>query len=1314
MKKTVPLLMLNLFICLIQAQHNIAPGEIRKNNTEQEALSLARGASASLSAGNYSNTLRGSGMMFTQNKGQIIDINKNQRPEILFKGEGGGTDVYLKKTGVSYVLSNEAKVMHEIEESVEEKEKSGSITIQEAKKLKQELEEKALIKLHRIDVDFVNGNPNPDILTANKVEGVTNYYFEHCPQGITGVRSFNEVTVKNIYDNIDVKYYGEKANGLKYDIIVNPGGDPNQIQLRYSGAEGIEIKNEELIIKNSVGEIIETLPKVYQNINGKIIDVKTEYRFERLSNNDVIIHFSFSTFNSSFSLVVDPWASYYGGSGGELGFSVTTDNAGNVAFTGRTGSANFPVTPGAYQTVAPGGGGFAVKMNAAGARVWATYYDNFNGWGIACDALGNVCVSGLGSAATPVGAVAGNVVQQPVGTGGFLIKFDPLLGTRLWATFYGGNTTYGNDVVTDGSNVYLYGTTSSAAGISTAGAFQVALNGGSDVFVAKFAANGSLIWGTYIGGSGAEECGGIAYNSLTASVYVGGYTKSNNFPATTHQLAYGGGVWDAFIFKLNPAGGQVWSTYYGGANDDYGTVIATDGLGNVIIGGITNSNNNIASAGAYEPTYGGGPGGFSAQDAFLAKFNSTGVRQWGTYFGGNRWELINGLDVDAANRIYVAGEFEDADSGDYPISSCAYQPAFGGHEDAYIARYNPDGKQTCITYYGGTKHDEAAFDNSNATGGGSLSIYGNNLHIVGCTEGAFPVTPGAFQTIYGGAVGANFPEFGEAYIAQLCINICEGLPGLNFTAAPNSVCPNVPITFTPSVNNVCDTSGYKFQWTFTGGSPSGSTAVKPTVTYPVAGNYLVKLVLTTACKKDSITQMVVVNSSCIITAAATSSTICPNGCTNVTANGASGTSPYTYSWSTGATTQTINVCPATNTNYLVTITDAIGNSASAPASVIIRPPLITTPSSTNITCTVTGSAGITVNSGTVPYAYNWSNGATTSSIQNIPAGNYTVTVTDGNGCTKTNAFTITSSNPASATFTYPSTCVGSLVNFTHTGSAGTYYWSITPTSPAISGTTMNFSHTFLSAGTYTVTHSTTNAGCSDNKTATVTVINCTGPTVTATGSSVCPGVCATVTSSGANGTSPYTYSWSNGSTTQNISPCPASTTTYTVTIKDSGGNTSTSTAVVTVHPAVTVTTSPTNINCNGGTGFAAAAGGGGSSPYTYSWSASGGSGPLVSGLSAGSYTVTVTDNKGCTSTSTTTITSPLPLSGQFTKGTSNCIGCGCKEWLMVNATGGTSPYSYSWPDGYTNRYKSQLCPGAYTINIVDKNGCNVNINLTSP
>ncbi|MBI2271005.1 MAG: PKD domain-containing protein [Bacteroidetes bacterium] len=141
----------------------------------------------------------------------------------------------------------------------------------------------------------------------------------------------------------------------------------------------------------------------------------------------------------------------------------------------------------------------------------------------------------------------------------------------------------------------------------------------------------------------------------------------------------------------------------------------------------------------------------------------------------------------------------------------------------------------------------------------------------------------------------------------------------------------------------------------------------------------------------------------------------------------------------------------------------------------------------------------------------------------------------------------------------------------------------------------------------------------------------------------------------------------------------------------------------------------TNVSCDSGSnGSATVAANGGTSPYTYLWPATGQTGITATGLIAGSYIVTVTDANGCTATSAATISSPSPLVGLFTKGTANCTECGCKEWILVNATGGTSPYTYLWPDGYANRYKNKLCPGAYTINIKDKNNCNINITVTSP
>lgn len=488
-----------------------------------------------------------------------------------------------------------------------------------------------------------------------------------------------------------------------------------------------------------------------------------------------------------------------------------------------------------------------------------------------------------------------------------------------------------------------------------------------------------------------------------------------------------------------------------------------------------------------------------------------------------------------------------------------------------------------------------------------------------------------------------------------------------------------------------------------------------------AGTYVVSVTDASGCtavRPFTITQPLPMN----ITSQLGTQNVCGAGNTNgsVYVNIGGGAAPYSFSWSNGQTTQIATGLSAGI--YTITITDGNGCRISTSVTITTVPAVAFSLTPAPTTCGLSnGSATINVSSGTGTISWSYSPGGlgtgsfggTSHTLSGLSAGTYTVSITDANKCSKTGVVNIApSSNAVIATFTYPTVCIGKPVIFTNTGSTGTYSWTIfAPVN--VSGTTVNFSYTFLTVGTYNVNHTVTSGGCSTTVTNTITVTTCTGPTVTATGNSVCPGSCASVNSSGAGGTGPYTYSWSNGATSQNINSCPALTTTYTVTIRDTGGNSSTSTAVVTVNPAVSVSVTATNISCNSGTGSITASGSNGTSPYTYSWS-NGGTSSQILNLTSQIYTVTVTDNKGCTSISSAAIISPPALSGQFAKGTANCIGCGCKEWVMVTAIGGTSPYSYTWSDGYVNRYKNKLCPGTYSVNLTDKNGCSISINLTAP
>ncbi|MBI2270999.1 MAG: SBBP repeat-containing protein [Bacteroidetes bacterium] len=918
-------------------------------------------------------SLKGNGIAFTPNKGQVANMNGKPALEVLYKGDSGGADIYLRKTGISYVYSNMGEVMHEVNEQVEELGNAGNVSEVIQQNKKQELLQKTKVNVHRIDMDFANCNINYTTTVEDESEGYNNYYYAHCPQGITNVHQYNKVTCKNIYNNIDVSYYGNKNSGIKYDIIVQPHADPNQIALHWKGAEELTIEdvhlpdgqgkpgfhNENratagrLKIKTSVNEFYESIPRVYQIINGQIIDIKTEYKLTSLSNAATMneeagqqphhfksyeVSFLLGAYNEDYALIIDPamWITYYGGNDIEQGVSVTTDNIGNPIFSGFTKSLNFPVQAGAFQAVLGGkSDAFIVKMNPAGVPVFASYiggtYDD-QAYGIDADGNNDIYITGnthSGNFPTKVwgGAFMQAINFTPIGVANytaFVAKFSAA-GILIWSTYYGGsNYDGGADIITDGNNNIIFTGNARSSNFPIQSAYQpVIANLGGDAFIVKFNNAGIRQWSTFYGGTLSDFASGITVD-FANNIYVCGVTNSVNFPVLmASQPAIGGGV-DAFLCRLNPVTGfPTWSTYYGGSasDGDWRTVIATDFSGNVLLGLNTfssNTGNAIATVGAYQQVY---AGSVSMGDMALVKFNATGTRLWGTYLGGSNWEIPIGLAADGNDNIYVYGEFEDTDAGNYPISSCAYQPNFGGVEDGFIAKYDPGGNQRCITYIGGSGHDDYEFTTL-SNGCGAIAIYGNSLYITGSTYGGYPVSSGAFQTAYGGTW--------DAFMDKLCINICESkVLGLDYTASTMSVCSNAPIKFTPSIANSCDTTGYKFHWTFTGGSPAVSDSVKPTVTFSGMGTHDVKLVLTTACKKDSITkysyitttQCVTCNLEGQFTKGTASCTGC--GCKEwILVNATGGTSPYTYLWPDGYTNRYKNqLCPGT---YIINIKDKNG------------------------------------------------------------------------------------------------------------------------------------------------------------------------------------------------------------------------------------------------------------------------------------------------------------------------------------------------------------------------------------------------------
>lgn len=256
----------------------------------------------------------------------------------------------------------------------------------------------------------------------------------------------------------------------------------------------------------------------------------------------------------------------------------------------------------------------------------------------------------------------------------------------------------------------------------------------------------NIIWSTYYGGNAGEDIQNGEMNvDKQGKPLITGSTASTQYIASTGavQTSYGGGYHDAFVAKFTPAGKLSWATYYGGTDKDEGEAVVADGSNNVIAAGLTTSHAAISTTGAYQVNIGGG------QDAFVVKFNSSGVRLWATYFGGSIQDEILDLDCDALGNIYYGGYTISPDKIATPGAHQDTMNNSGGNNgDAFLGEFTPGGKIVWSSYFSGPLQDRA---HGIAVGpGGSLYLQGTAE-----SETQFS-TPGVNQPVYGGGISDGF------------------------------------------------------------------------------------------------------------------------------------------------------------------------------------------------------------------------------------------------------------------------------------------------------------------------------------------------------------------------------------------------------------------------------------------------------------------------------------------------------------------------------------------------------------------------------
>jgi gliding motility-associated-like protein len=495
------------------------------------------------------------------------------------------------------------------------------------------------------------------------------------------------------------------------------------------------------------------------------------------------------------------------------------------------------------------------------------------------------------------------------------------------------------------------------------------------------------------------------------------------------------------------------------------------------------------------------------------------------------------------------------------------------------------------------------------------------------------------------------------------------------------------------------TAPYTYSWNTV---PVQTTA---TATSLAAGPYIVTVTDANSCVA---TANVTINQpAAALTVSTTQIDVsCYGGSTgSATAIPAGGTGPYTYSWNTVPVQTTATATGLSAGPYTVTVTDA--NSCVTTANVTINQPaaaLTIATTQVDVSCfgESTGSATSIPAGGTAPYTYSWNTVPvqTTATATGLAAGPYTVTVTDANSCVATANVTIF--EPAAligSTVVTNVLCFGDInggVDLTVTGGTApyTYLWSNGATTEDLVN---------VAAGTYNVTITDAN-GCTALASGTVT-----GPAAALSGNTVVTNVLCFGNATGGvdltvtGGTAPYTYLWSNGATTEDLTNVVAGT--YDVIITDANGCTATASGTVTEPAAIlSGSTVVSDVLCSGdATGGIDLTVSGGTAPYTYLWD-TGETTEDLTNIIAGVYTVTITDANGCTAIASGTVSEPAVLSGTTVVTDVLCFG-DLTGGVDLTVSGGTAPYTYLWNTGAVTEDLSNVAAGAYSVIITDVNSC---------
>ena len=560
-------------------------------------------------------------------------------------------------------------------------------------------------------VKLIGGNSAPSVTALDALPGTSNYFRGNDPRKwLTKVPTYGRVRFADVYPGIHMIYYG-KNRQLEYDFVVMPETDPGVIRFRLEGAQHVAVTAEgDLLLELASGTALLKRPYAYQEEGEGREPVASRYALEPGGE----VHFALGSYDRSRTLIIDPavdYSTFLGGSFNNAALGLAVDTAGNAYVAGFTTSPDFPVTPGAFQTTCQAncsldGDAFVTKLDASGNIVYSTFLGGSisdEATAIAIDSAGNAYVTG--ETFSPDFPVTPSAFQSTPGGDFdmFVSKLDPTGSSLLYSTYLGGTgSDLGTTIAADNSgNAFIGGHSSVILQPNnfptTAGAFKTSTTAFTTGIVARIdtGASGaaSLVYSTYLGGSGLDEVFDLALDS-SDNAYVTGETESLDFPVTAHAFQKhcnpSTACSDAFVTKLNPQGSAlIYSTYLGGSSTDDGNGIAVDAAGHAYVVGDTSSKDFPLK----NPFQKVNHGGANQEDAFFTELNLSGSRlEHSTYLGGNGDDVAFGVAVDSRGNGYVTGITA---STNFPLK----KPLQNMATRSFVTRFNEAGNKLVFSTY---------------------------------------------------------------------------------------------------------------------------------------------------------------------------------------------------------------------------------------------------------------------------------------------------------------------------------------------------------------------------------------------------------------------------------------------------------------------------------------------------------------------------------------------------------------------------------------------------------------------------------------